>query len=738
VSEAKVPPCVEHSTTPGAPTERRRRVALGLAQAAVFVLAAALRFWRLDQNGYDNEYYAAAVRTMGSGVHNFLYNSFDPAGFVSVDKPPVALWIQVASVKLFGFHGLSILLPQVLEGVASVWLVYHLVQRFFGAPAGLLAALFMALTPVSVAVDRSGNTESCLVLVLLLAAWALLRAVEEGKRRHLLLAMALIGLGFNVKMLAAFVVLPTFALVYFVGAPADWRRRIADLALGAVVLMAVSLPWMVAYDLTPSAQRPFVGSSTQNSMLELAIGHNGVGRFVRLAGALRPGGSDRPAGPPSPVSSNRPAGPVWPRSSDPGADRPGEVARAAGAETSGASRPPSGFARLFVRTRVGPLRLADGQLAGQVAWLFPLALMGLVAGALRGRFRRPLVPAHLAIILWSGWVITYAAVYSYAGGIFHFYYLATLAPPLAALAGIGAVWLWDAYTERGWRSLLLPGALVLTATWQVYVEADGLGWKAGQSPGLTDIVFPAGSDWRTWLHGALLVGTLAAAGCLLAVLLTEGRGRVARGLSFVALSIGLVALLVIPTAWALSSVLIKGIAVLPSADPLRLSPEVLVADARRQARSAASANTARLVEFLQGQRQGERYLLATSSTRLAAPIIIETGEPVMAMGGFHGLDPILTPSSVAHLVETNQLRYVMLGDLSVVSRRLGGEVALRPVADWVRANGTLVDPALWRPDGRRLAGRTSELQLYDLRPSTETRTVPAPTPAASRGPRSPR
>ena len=416
---------------------------MGLAQAAVFVLAAALRLWRLDQNGYDNEYYAAAVRTMASGVHNFLYNSFDPAGFVSVDKPPLALWIQVASVKLFGFHGLSILLPQALEGIASVWLVYHLVQRLFGAPAGLLAALFMALTPVSVAVDRSGNTESCLVLVLLLAAWALLRAAEEGKRRHLLLAMALIGLGFNVKMLAAFVVLPTFALVYFVGAPADWRRRIADLALGAVVLMAVALPWMVAYDLTPSAQRPFVGSSTQNSMVELAIGHNGVGRFVRLARAPRPEGSDQSADRPlrEQRSWNRPAG----RRDTGQARRLRDLQdRLRGPRGSSSGR---AWDRCGSRTDSWPARWRGYSRSRSWGW-WPARFAD--------EFRRPLVPAHLAIILWSGWVITYAAVYSYAGGIFHFYYLATLAPPLAALAGISAVWLWDAYTEKGWRSLLFP------------------------------------------------------------------------------------------------------------------------------------------------------------------------------------------------------------------------------------------------------------------------------------------
>ncbi|HMH52310.1 MAG TPA: glycosyltransferase family 39 protein, partial [Candidatus Acidoferrum sp.] len=197
-----------------------------LALPAILLLAAGLRIWRLDQNGFGNEYYTAGVRSMSQSWRNFLYHSFDPAGFVSVDKPPLAAWIQVASVKLFGFHGWSVLLPQVFEGVAAVWLVHHLVGRRFGQGAGSLAALVLALTPVSVAVDRSSNTESCLVLVLLFAAWALLKAAEDGSRRFLLLAVALVGLAFNVKMLAAFVVLPAFALVYLLGTPFVWRRRL--------------------------------------------------------------------------------------------------------------------------------------------------------------------------------------------------------------------------------------------------------------------------------------------------------------------------------------------------------------------------------------------------------------------------------------------------------------------------------------------------------------------------------
>jgi len=639
-----------------------------LALAVVLMLATTLRLWRLDQNGFGNEYYAAGVRSMTTGWRNFLYHSFDPAGFVSVDKPPVALWIQVASVKLFGFHGLSVLLPQVVEGVAAVWILHHLVQRRFGAPAGLLAALFLALTPVSVAVDRSSNTESCLILVLLLAAWALIRAAEDDSRRFLLLSMALVGVAFNVKMLAAFVVLPAFALVYLLGTPFGWRRRLVDAATAALVLFAVSASWIVVYDLTPPASRPYAGTTDTNSIAELVVGPYGIGRFVRQ---VRPSVA---AVARSSAAAERPAG-VGPR---------------------------TGPARVFVRVPAGPLRLADGQLAGQVGWLLPLAIMGAVLGARHERFRRPLAPAHLSLILWLAWAVTYGVVYSAAGGIFHFYYLSTMAAPLAALAGIGVLTLWQCVVAGGWRSLVLPVTLLVTVAWQLYIDATALGAWRDLLGDLTTIREQSRA-WRSWLHVTVAIGALAAA-----TLLMVASARRLRRFAAGALALAIASTLVLPTAWALSSVLVPGHGVLPSADLARLLT-IDDLDARARNRFIDPTSLATLIAFLQANRATQRYLLATSSTTLAAPIIIQTGEPVMARGGFHGLDPILTPDKLARTVEAGELRFVMLGDLSLVSRRMGAEIAGRPIADWVRANGKPVDPALWRGTRRSLA-------LYDLRP----------------------
>jgi 4-amino-4-deoxy-L-arabinose transferase-like glycosyltransferase len=641
-----------------------------VALALVLALAVALRLWRLDQNGFDNEYYAAAVRSMMGGWHAFFYNSFDPAGFVSVDKPPLALWIQVATVRIFGFSPLAILLPQVLEGLAAIALVCHLVDRRFGSGAGLLAGLFLALTPIAVAVDRSGNTDSGLVLVLLLAAWALLVAAERGSRGWLLLAMALIGLGFNVKMLAAFVVLPTFALVYWLGAARPWRHRLVDLTLGGLLLAAVSLPWMIAYDLTPPARRPFVGSSPHNSMIDLAVGHNGVGRFVRLWQTARVG----EAQPQTPRSATGPAP---------------------------ASAAISTYGRLFVRAPVGPGRLADGLLAAQAEWLLPLALLGVVSLA-AGGVRPPRSSARLSVLLWAGWALTYAAVYSYAGGIFHFYYMSTLGPPLAALAAVGLTHAWGRYRSGGGGAMLLPGALLVTALWQVYVHSAAL-------PALAE-------DWHRrlpiWMLAIALLASLA-----LVALVLRPVGAAAPAAS--ALGVGLAALLLMPAAWALSSVLVRGIAVIPSADIARLAARSPAADQRGRGRVGETEDRRALIAFLRANHHGERFLLATPSAQLASPLIIATGEPVMAMGGFHGLDPILTPERLARLVEDRQVRFIVLGEFSLASRFMGAEAAGRPLAEWVRAHGRPVDAAVWGAGG----GRASRRQLYDLNP--EAGLVPA-------------
>ncbi len=602
--------------------------------AGIVVLALVLRLVRIEHSGFLTPYYAAAVRSMSLNWHNFLFASFDPEGFLAVDKPPVAFWIQAAWAKLFGFGGIGLRLPQVFEGVAAVGLLHHLVARRFGVGAGLLAALFLAVTPLSIAVDRSNNTDGCLVLTMLLAAWPLSLAAERGRLGWLLLAAAALGVGFNVKMLAAMVVAPAFIAVYWLGAPLSRRRRIGHLVAAGLMLGAVSLSWPLLDALTPPDERPYVDSTRDNSVLELAIGHNAMDRFVR---------------------------PAWRRG--------GLRAPQAGA----------GAARARGGVPAGPLRLADPRLASQLAWLFPLAVAGVILGLRGPRLTLPLDASRQSVALWGVWVLSCAIVYSAAGGIFQPYYLAPLAPALAALAAIGVTRLRTPAT--------IIAALLATAAWQAMIV-----W--GIAP-LTNM--------KLWIGAIPVVGALIVCG-----LLMLGNGRTGT-----ALALGVVALLAAPGAWALGTVLSPGAAGAPIAH--------LAAPPRFAAgRGLAAPDNARLLAFLAEHRGGARWLLATVTAREAAPIIARTGAPVMAIGGFIGSMPILTTADLARLVAAGELRYVMLGPVGQGAWREGGgqaggaSMALR---DWILANGRAVAPETWRADAPErpgMQGGRRAPQLYDL------------------------
>src|ERR1700687_5025275 len=283
------------------PSSPWQRLALG----GVMLISLFMNFYQLGQNGFGNLYYAAGVRSMLDSWHNFFFVSFDPGGFVTLDKPPLGFWLQVLSAKIFGFTPFSVYLPQALAGVLSVALLYHLVRRHFGAVAGLLAALALALSPISVVTNRNNTIDSTLALVLLLGAWAVLRAAETGRLRWLLLCAVTVGIGFNIKMLEAYLVVPAYGLLYLLAAPRSIWKRIAHLAIAGALLLVISLSWMIVVDLVPASQRPYVGSTQNNSELSLALGYNGIQRLVGQSGTGIGGCGNRPTNAPGSGSGNR-------------------------------------------------------------------------------------------------------------------------------------------------------------------------------------------------------------------------------------------------------------------------------------------------------------------------------------------------------------------------------------------------------------------------------------------------
>ncbi|MBX3521060.1 MAG: glycosyltransferase family 39 protein [Xanthobacteraceae bacterium] len=619
--------------------------------AAILALAAAFRLWNLSENGYGREYYAAAVRGMLQSWHNVFFNSFDPGGFVTLDKPPVAIWVQALFAKLFGFSALNALLPQVILGLAAVLLVFLLVRRTFSERTALLAALLMAVTPASVAVDRSNNTESCLIVVLLLAAWFAMRAAENGRLRDLCGAMLMLGIGFNVKMAAALILAPAIALsFFFFNRQIPLARHFKFQTIAGLLMIAVSLSWVTAFDLVPADKRPYAGSTKHNSMLELALLHNGAARFTQ----------------PNPVAAAQP-------------DKPRPV--------------------LYDESPTGPLRLFRALQAGQAAWLLPFALAGMMFGFFANEWNRE---RRIAAAIWGGWLASYWIVFSAAGGPFHTYYLATLAPALAALAAIGASEIWRRYRNGDSPRWLASAAIVLTVLWQAWIFA-----------GQTQFAAPY---WLNWI---------AAISALLALLGAAAfAGKFVR--KYLALAALPTALLALPVAAALSVVLIRPNVAAPVATLGAFSEDRMLDALRVNPRRAEPARE-KLISFLKEQRNGEKFLVAVENALLAGPLIIATGEPVMALGGYLGTDPILTPEKLTALAENGTLRFVMLGGFTLTARNTPNELALR---EWIQKHAVPVDPQRWslyparagKPFRLRVGGVVTEMtfpELYDLRGNPE-------------------
>lgn len=383
------------------------------ALAALLLGTAVAYLCNLSANGWANSFYSAAVQAGSVSWKAFFFGSSDAANSITVDKPPASLWVMELSVRAFGLNSWSILVPEVLLGVAAVALLWATVRRPFGPAAGLLAGLALAVTPVAALMFRFNNPEALLVFLMIAAAWAMTRAVEDGRWRWLVLTGALIGFGFLTKQLQVLLVVPALALTYLLAGPPKLVKRILQLFAAAAAMVVAAGWWLLAVELWPASSRPWIGGSHQNSILELTLGYNGLGRLNgNERGSVGPGGDLPPGG-----------NGMW-----------GET----------------GITRMF--------EPAQG---GQIAWLIPAALVALVVGlVLRGRAART-DRQRASLVLWGGWLLVTGLVFSFMAGIFHSYYTVALAPAIAALVGAGAVLAWRG-RHRLWVRLASALAVGLT------------------------------------------------------------------------------------------------------------------------------------------------------------------------------------------------------------------------------------------------------------------------------------
>jgi 4-amino-4-deoxy-L-arabinose transferase-like glycosyltransferase len=393
--------------------------------ALLLVLTAVLYLWSLSKNGWANDYYSAAARSMSSSWHNFLFASADPSGVMTVDKPPLALWVQSLSVRVFGYSSLSMLVPQALMGVASVGLLYDLVRRRFGRAAGFVGGLALALTPITVAISRHNNPDALLVLCCVAALWFALRALQDGRTRWLVLAGVCVGLGFETKMLVALVVVPGIALAYVLVAPRGRLRAVRQLLAGGAAMLVVGGAWPLLVALTPAADRPWISGTSDNSILSLIFEYNGVGRVDGQSGG------------------------------------PGGAAGGGGGSVFGGE--------------AGPLRLLNSALGGQAGWLLGFALLSALGLLVATRLRRRDARTGWLVAVGGAFLVT-AVLFSAASGIFHPYYVSLLAPFAAALVGAGAAQLIASGTRARIFAALALAAGVASELAVLHQYPGQLGW----------------------------------------------------------------------------------------------------------------------------------------------------------------------------------------------------------------------------------------------------------------------
>ena len=601
-----------------ATAERRAPIVL----AALIVATAVLYTWNLSATGYGNLFYAAAAEAGSHSWSAWFFGSLDANNFITVDKPPASLWVTGLSVRLFGMNSWSVLAPQALMGAASVAVLYAAVRRAFddartGTVAGLLAGAALAFTPAAALIFRFNNPDALLVLVLTVAGYCLIRAVEVASWRWLALVGIAMGAAFLTKMLEGFLPLPAFALTYLLLAPTGWRRRLLHVLGATAALVAAAGWWVLTVQLVPASARPYVGGSTDNTVMQLAVGYNGVTRIL---------------------GRNR--------------NRAADLA----APTIG-----RGWSRLGGGTGLG--RLFTAEMANEISWLLPAALLAVVFGiylVARGRLTRG---EKAALTMFAGWLLVSALVFSYMSGMVHPYYTVAMAPAVAGLVGLGGAWAWRNRAGADGR-IVLAAMIGATAVWSaILMHRNAFG------PG--------------WLPWTLVAVSLVAAAAVLG--LGTHRTVAAATVLGVLAAVGGAAAFSIATA----------------ATPHQGSiPTALKKGAAQMGNWTGDESTNTDLAGVLAETHTE-WSAATNGSQSAAALEVSSGTPVMAIGGWSG-DPVPTLQSFIDDVHAGKITYyVEAGRGGLTPGKEHGEVIFghsassahtREIAQWVANHyrGTLI------------------------------------------------
>lgn len=654
---------------------------------AILALAGVLYGWNLSGSGL-NSFYSAAVYSGTQSWKAWFFGSLDAGNFLTVDKPPFALMVMGLSCRVLGFGTWQMMAPEIAAALGTIWILHTSVKRVFGHVAAAIAALVLALTPITVAINRDNNPDTILVLLMVGGAALALRAVRTDRLLPLIGSAVLFGLAFNTKMLQGWIALPAVFAVYVYASRLGWRKKAVNLALAAVTLAVSSFWWATAVSLVPADDRPYIGGSTDGSAWNLIMGYNGLGRVLGGEGNGGGGGG---------------GGATFARS--------------------------AGIGRMF-----------NDILGGQISWLIPFSFLALVAGLLLcGRAPRTDLP-RAALVLWGGWLVLHYLTFAMAEGTMHPYYTTALAPGIAALTGAGGVLLWRAFRGGDARwSWVLPAGLAVTGLWAIVLLRRATGWNTWLWPvvGVLTVlavvglfVFrTAGSGTRLRLLGVSVAAAVVAA--------LAGPTAYAASPAFATTGGGMGG--TNPTAGPSTGGGMGGPGggrggfggrnggELPGGTQQAGGPAGGEFPDGNGGNGGNSGNSelpqgggapggttgelpgggtsggpsgggpgggggmggsvdGALVSYLEKHQDGATWLLAVSNSQSAGQLILSTHQPVISMWGFTGTDRAMTLARLKELVKKGELHYIQLG-----GGGMGGNSSLnQEITSWVQKNGTAV------------------------------------------------
>ena len=648
---------------------------------------------------------------------NFFFGSFDPGGVVTVDKPPFAFWLDAIPAAIWGVKAWTVTLPQVLMGTLAILVLYAAIKPAFGRLAAVTAAFLLAVIPASVVIDSRNEPDALLSFALLLAAVSIVQAARTGKWLWLVSFAVCMSIAFNAKMLVAVVPLPAFLLYYAVAARVHVREVAARLSIVAALVLVLAFSWATAVALTPASDRPYIGSTRDNSIWTLIFRYNGLNRFggpggPRLGpqnvppGPGQPGqqpgigqpqqpGFQQPIGPPPGQGGaqppNQPQGQGQQR--PPGQNVPGQQPPLGGQPQPpqqpgqppgpGQQQPGQGFnpAPGAPPSRDGIFGLFFGRLASQVAWLLPLGIFAAIVTFTHlfseSLYRRPMAiferlretPSAAQAILWAGWFATAVVVFGLADATTtHPYYLVGLAVPLAAVAGIAIASLFNAFRRGGLLAWALPAAIAAIALYQV-LAARGIV-----------------EDWVIAL--AFFAALITLVPVIMGLWWKLGDTPLAKGAALAAACV----ILMIPAALSYTA---SGAIVNPPGPGGNRPPGNINPEGQRVQRIAA---------YIKGRGDaGKRFAVGAFSAREASPFII-ADVPAVAVGGFSGNDPIFSLESFLSMVERGELRYFLMSQGNQ-GAPTGGQAQRAQITNYIRSQWQDVSPEAGLPIGTLFRAR---------------------------------